>query len=408
MATQLQNVSHDGTTHAFVPVVSTAALIVAAGRGMRLGGERPKAYVDLGGVPLVRHSLDALAAHPAIGPVGVVIHPDDAPHYQDAVRGLDILPPIAGGATRQDSVRAGLESLTAVAPDRVLIHDAARPFADGPLIDRVLGALDDAPGAIPGLPVWDSLKRAPTGWIEATLEGGDVWRAQTPQGFAFDQILRAYRAAAADVGLSDDAEVARRAGIAVRLVAGSEGNVKITSAEDLARAERFLLDPLGDVRCGTGFDIHRFGLGPAGEGRLRLCGVDVAYPRHLVGHSDADVGLHALTDAVLGAIGAGDIGTHFPPGDARWRDADSAAFVQHAAALVAARRGRIAHVDITLICESPKIAPYRTAMIERIAELLDIVATRVSVKATTTERLGFAGRGEGIAAQATATVRLPA
>ena len=359
-------------------------------------------------MPLVRHSLDALAAHPAIGPVGVVIHPDDTLHYQEAARGLDVLPPVAGGATRQDSVRAGLESLTAVAPDRVLIHDAARPFPDRSLIDRVLGALDDAAGAIPGLPVRDSLKRAPTGWIEATLDRGDVWRAQTPQGFAFGQILRAHRAAAADDGLADDAEVARRAGMAVRLVAGSEANLKITSAEDLARAERRFFDALGDVRCGTGFDIHRFASGSPGEGRLRLCGVDVADPRQLVGHSDADVGLHSLTDAVLGAIGAGDIGTHFPPDDGRWRGADSAAFVQHAAALVTARGGRIAHVDVTLICESPKIAPYRAAMIERIAGLLDIAATRVSVKATTTERLGFAGRGEGIAAQATATVRLPA
>jgi len=388
--------------------VSTAALIVAAGRGKRLAGERPKAYVDLGGVPLVRHSLDALAARPEIGPIRVVIHPGDTPYYQDAVRGLNVLPPVAGGTSRQDSVRAGLESLAAVAPDRVLIHDAARPFPDGPLIDRVLSALDDAPGAIPGLPVWDSLKRAPSGWIEATLDRDDMWRAQTPQGFAFDQILQAHRAAAADNRLADDAEVARRAGMAVRLVAGSESNVKITSAQDLARAERRLLDTLGDVRCGSGFDIHRFGSGPADKGRLRLCGVDIADPRYLVGHSDADVGLHALTDAVLGAISAGDIGSHFPPGDARWRGANSANFVQHAAALVAARGGHIAHVDVTLICESPKIAPYRTAMIERIAELLDIAVTRVSVKATTTERLGFAGRGEGIAAQATATVRLPA
>ena len=381
---------------------SCIALVVAAGRGTRLGGAQPKQYLPLAGRPLLRHSLETLARHPRIGETRVVFHPDDRDLYDEAVAGLDLLPPVPGGAARQDSVRLGLESLEPLAPARVLIHDAARPFLDAALIDRVLDALDDAPGAIPALPVSDTLKRGSAGLIAATLDRTALYRAQTPQGFRFDAILKAHRAAAGQE-LPDDAAVAERAGMGVRLVAGSEDNLKVTRQEDFAHAERLIAAGAGEFRTGQGFDVHAFGPGD----HLWLCGLKLAHSQGLVGHSDADVGLHALTDAILGALGAGDIGMHFPPGDARWRDAPSHLFLRHAAELVRQARGGIVHVDVTIICEAPRIGPHRAAMIARIAEILGIPATRVSVKATTTEGLGFTGRGEGMAAQAVATLRLP-
>jgi 2-C-methyl-D-erythritol 4-phosphate cytidylyltransferase/2-C-methyl-D-erythritol 2,4-cyclodiphosphate synthase len=299
-------------------------------------------------------------------------------------------------------VRLGLESLAAAPPARVLIHDAARPFVDRGTIDRVLAALDDAPGAIPALPVKDTVKRGLSGRVAETLDRTALWRAQTPQGFDYAAIFAAHRAAQGSE-LSDDAAVAERAGLAVRLVAGSEANFKVTTAEDLEQAERLLLARHGDVRTGQGFDVHAFGPGD----HVWLCGVKVAHEGGLVGHSDADVGLHALTDAILGALGAGDIGQHFPPSDPKWRGAPSHLFLSHAGALVASAGGRIAHLDVTLICERPKIGPHRDAMVARIAEILGLERGRISVKATTTEGLGFTGRGEGIAAQAVATIRLP-
>jgi len=383
-------------------MASCIALVVAAGRGTRLGAPLPKQYLPLAGKPVLRYSLETLTSHPGIEAVRVVFNPDDAASYEAAARGLDLLPPVAGGAARQDSVRLGLESLAAAPPARVLIHDAARPFLDRATIDRVLAALDEAPGAIPALPVKDTVKRGVSGRVAETLDRSALWRAQTPQGFDYAAILAAHRAAQGSE-LSDDAAVAERAGLAVRLVAGSEANFKVTTAEDLEQAERLLLARQGDTRTGQGFDVHAFGPGD----HVWLCGVKVAHERGLIGHSDADVGLHALTDAILGALGAGDIGQHFPPSDPKWRGAPSHVFLSHAGALVASAAGRIAHLDVTLICERPKIGPHRDAMAARIAEILDLERGRVSVKATTTEGLGFTGRGEGIAAQALATLRLP-
>jgi 2-C-methyl-D-erythritol 4-phosphate cytidylyltransferase / 2-C-methyl-D-erythritol 2,4-cyclodiphosphate synthase len=381
---------------------SCIALVVAAGRGTRLGAPLPKQYLPLGGVPVLRHGLRTLLAHPAIASVRVIIHPDDRVHYDAAAGGLDLMAPVDGGAQRQDSVRNGLESLAGEAPDLVLIHDGARPFLDHGVIDRVLAGLESHQGAIAALPVQDTVKRGNGVRIVATIDRSALWRAQTPQGFHYRPILDAHRAAAG-AELSDDAAVAERAGIAVALVEGSEDNFKVTTMDDLARAERHLAARNGDIRTGQGFDVHVFGPGD----HVWLCGVAVPHAQGLVGHSDADVGLHALTDAMLGAIGAGDIGMHFPPSEPQWRGAPSHRFLRHAAGLVAAAGGSIAHVDVTIICERPKVGPHRAAMAARIAEILALAPTRVNVKATTTEGLGFTGRGEGIAAQAVATIRLP-
>jgi 2-C-methyl-D-erythritol 4-phosphate cytidylyltransferase/2-C-methyl-D-erythritol 2,4-cyclodiphosphate synthase len=381
---------------------SVYALVVAAGQGSRFGAPLPKQYLPLGGANILRYAVAALAQHPRVANVLVAIRPEDRALFDRSVSGLAVLPPVAGGAARQDSVRLGLEALVAFRPHRVLIHDGARPFPDEQLVDRVLDGLDKAVAAIPCLPLRDTIKRVEGGTIRATIDRSALWRAQTPQGFHFDAILAAHRAA---IGreLTDDAAVAETAGLVPLIVDGSEDNLKVTTAEDLAAAKRLLAARQGDVRVGQGFDVHRFARGD----HLWICGVRIPHGMSLAGHSDADVGLHALTDAVLGAIGAGDIGMHFPPSDPRWRGAVSDQFLCHAADLVRARGGAVAAVDVTVICERPKIAPYRAAMVERIAAILGITPDRVSVKATTTEKLGFTGRAEGIAAQAVATVRLP-
>ncbi|HXP31435.1 MAG TPA: bifunctional 2-C-methyl-D-erythritol 4-phosphate cytidylyltransferase/2-C-methyl-D-erythritol 2,4-cyclodiphosphate synthase [Stellaceae bacterium] len=383
-------------------MTSCIALVVAAGRGTRLAGAQPKQYLPLAGRPLLRHAVEAFIAHPGVSGVRIVYHPDDQPLYAAAMAGLDLLPPVAGGAERQDSVRLGLESLSDLAPGRVLIHDAARPLVDAAIIGRVLAALETGVAAIPALPIPDTVKRAQSGCVAETLDRTALWRAQTPQGFRYDQILAAHRAAIG-MSLPDDAAVAEKAGLAVQLVEGDERNFKVTTHADLRRAEQIIAARQGDIRTGQGFDVHAFGAGD----HLWLCGVRVPFDQGLVGHSDADVGLHALTDAILGALGAGDIGMHFPPSDPRWRGASSDRFLRHAADLVAASGGSIAHVDVTVICERPRIGPQREAMRGRIAEILALDPRRVSVKATTTEKLGFTGRGEGIAAQAVATLRLP-
>jgi 2-C-methyl-D-erythritol 4-phosphate cytidylyltransferase/2-C-methyl-D-erythritol 2,4-cyclodiphosphate synthase len=381
---------------------SVYALVIAAGRGSRFGGEQPKQYMPLAGQMVLRRAVAAFARHPRISGVQVVIRPEDGSLCDDAVAGLGVFPPAPGGATRQESVRLGLEALAARRPRYVLIHDGARPFADKALVDRVIDALENALAAIPCLPLRDTIKRVEDGIIRSTVDRSALWRAQTPQGFHFDAILAAHRAA---VGreLTDDSAVAEAAGLTSRLVAGDENNLKITTAEDLAAAERLFAARLVDVRVGSGFDVHAFGAGD----KLVICGIDIPHSAGLVGHSDADVGLHALTDAVLGAIGAGDIGQHFPPGEPQWRGASSDRFLRHAADLVQARGGMVAAVDVTIICERPRIGPHRAAMVTRVAEILGIAPERVSVKATTTDRLGFTGRGEGVAAQAVATVRLP-
>jgi 2-C-methyl-D-erythritol 4-phosphate cytidylyltransferase/2-C-methyl-D-erythritol 2,4-cyclodiphosphate synthase len=377
------------------------ALVVAAGRGRRFGGEVPKQYLDLCGRMVLRHTLAAFAANPQISAVRAIIHPDDRALYDEAAHGLGLLDPVPGGAERQDSVRLGLESLQDLAPDYVLIHDGARPFIEAGTIGRVIAALSTHAGAIPAIAVADTLKRGEAGIITGTVDRAHLWRAQTPQGFRYADILKAHQAASGEA-LTDDAAVLERAGLQVALVAGAEDNVKITTAQDLERARRGSDRP-GEVRSGSGYDVHRFA---PGDG-VWLCGVKVPHDAALEGHSDADVALHALTDALLGAIAAGDIGHHFPPSDARWKGAASHLFLAHAAALAEALGGRIVNVDVTIICERPKVGPHRPAMQARLAEILGIAQGRVSVKATTTEGLGFTGRREGIAAQAVANVWLP-
>ncbi len=382
-------------------MAGAAALILAGGSAVRFGGDVPKQYLTLAGRAVLRHSAETFASHPDIDAVRVVIRADDRAIYDDAMAGLDILAPVTGGTTRQESSRLGLESLAELAPDRVLIHDAARPFIDEATISRIIEALDANAATLPAIPVTDTLKRAAGG----TVDRDGLWRAQTPQGFRYDEIMAAHRTAAGAglPPLTDDAAVAENAGLDVALVMGNEDNMKVTMQEDFERAERLMAGRSGEARIGTGFDVHQFGPGD----HVILCGVRIESDQGLIGHSDADAGLHAITDAILGAIAEGDIGTHFPPSDPQWRDAASDAFLRHAAGLVAARGGWIVNVDVTLICERPKIGPHRAAMTERVAEILEIDAGRVGVKATTTEKLGFTGRGEGIAAQAVASVRLP-
>jgi len=384
-------------------MTNAIALIVAAGSGTRLGGEVPKQYLALAGRAVLRHSVETFLRHPAISGIRVVISAEHQALYDSAVAGLAILPPVTGGASRQDSVRNGLESLADLRPDCVLIHDAARPFLTKDIVDRTLAALDDAPGAVVAVPVTDTLKRGQDGRVAGTVDRSALWRAQTPQAFRYAEILAAHRHAKG-AAMTDDAAVAEAAGLPVTLVMGADDNFKITTADDLQRAQRLMGGAAPEFRTGTGYDVHRFATGDS----VTICGVRIAHDQALEGHSDADVGLHALTDAILGTIGAGDLGSHFPPGDPQWRGADSARFLTHAAGLVAAKGGRIAHVDVTLICERPKIAPHRAAMVARIAAILGLEDGRVSVKATTTEGLGFTGRREGIAAQAVATIALPA
>lgn len=376
------------------------ALIVAGGSGSRFGGPVPKQYRRLAGVPVLRRTVETFLTHPAVGRVQVVIRAEDAALYADVVAGLDLPPPVIGGADRQESVRRGLEALAGV--DVVLIQDAARPCVPAPVIDRVLAAVQPGAGAIAALPVADTLWRGPDAVCDTLVDRQNLWRAQTPQGFMLVDILAAHRATQGQ-GLTDDAAVATAAGLKVHLVEGSPGSAKITTEADLIEAETRLRQNLTDIRVGTGFDVHAFVDGDS----VTLCGLTIPHTRGLAGHSDADVGLHALTDAILGALAAGDIGQHFPPSDLRWKGADSAQFLRHAATLVAARGGVIAHTDVTLICERPKVGPHRAAMQARVAEILGLALDRVSIKATTTEKLGFTGREEGIAAQAVATLRLP-
>lgn len=390
--------------------VTVAVLIVAAGRGNRAAsGTIPKQYVRLASAPMLVHAIRPFLSSPRVDIVQAVIGERDGPQFREAVEGLQrgLVAAVTGGATRQASVLRGLEALALRAPDHVLIHDAARPFVTGGVIDRVLDALDRNPGAIAAVPVNDTLKRAASdGRIAATIDRAGLWRAQTPQGFRFPDILTAHRRAEAEglTHFTDDAALAAWAGIDVALVPGSPRNMKITTAEDLAMAGRLLApDPTFETRTGTGFDVHRFKSGD----HVYLCGVRIPHDHGLEGHSDADVGLHALTDALLGAIGQGDIGEHFPPGDPRWKDAPSRLFLADAHRRIAASGGSIVNVDVTLLCETPKIAPYRAQMREAIAHVLGIDAGRISVKATTTETLGFVGRREGIAAMAVSTVLLP-
>ena len=385
-----------------MPRSKTALLIVAAGRGTRLGSEIPKQYLKVGGISVLRHAVQRCLSHPAIDTIRVVIDPAHQDLYQSAVRGLDLPPPVFGGDERGQSVLNGLQALGDFGPDLVLIHDAARPFVEASVIDRVVAALHHSPGAIPALPVPDTLKQA-VGLdrpITGTIDRSTLFRAQTPQGFHYRALLDAHEAS--DTHKTDDAALLEARGLTVQLVEGAESLFKITTEADLMRAESMLASHM-EPRVGTGFDVHRLGPGET----ITLCGIEIAHDRSLIGHSDADVGLHAITDALLGAIADGDIGSHFPPSDPQWKGAASDQFLMHARDLVLNRGGRITHIDVTLICEHPKIGPHRPAMRRRIAEIMDLPESRISVKATTSEKLGFTGRGEGIAAQAAATVLLP-
>ena len=382
-----------------------AVLIVAAGKGERTGRAGPKQYELLAGQPVLRRAADAFRDWP----VRVVIGPGQEGLYRAAM-GSDAPPPVPGGARRQDSVRLGLEALAVDPPDFVLIHDAARPLVSRAVIERVIAALEKgAAGAVPMLAVADTLRRKDGNqWVTVPRDG--LQRAQTPQGFRFADILNAHRDhEAADA--TDDVAIAGLAGLAVAAVAGEEDNLKVTTEKDFTLAERLLgfFDgrsadaTLHETRSAMGYDAHRFTQGD----HVWLCGVKVPHDHGLEGHSDADAGLHALTDAILGCISAGDIGQHFPPTDDRWRGAPSWKFLDHAHKLVKQKGGAVLHCDVTLICERPKIGPHREAMRARIAEILSLAIDRVSVKATTTEGMGYTGRREGLAAQAVATVRLP-
>jgi len=383
-----------------------AAIVVAAGRGMRAGGDLPKQFRQIGGETMLRRTLSMFLEHANVGFVQPVIHREDLDLFRAATANMTLLAPAFGGTTRQASVRAGLEALEPHQPAIVLIHDAARPFASADLISRAIAATQRSGAAIPALPVTDTVKSVDAeGHVDKTLDRNALRLVQTPQGFAFAPLLAAHRRAAAEgrEDFSDDAALAEWAGMTVSVFAGEPGNIKITTPEDFARSEAMQFAALGDVRTGNGIDVHAFGPGD----HVMLGGIRIAHDRALVGHSDADVALHALTDAILGALADGDIGAHFPPSDPQWRGAASDRFLSFAVNRVATRSGRIAHLDLTIVCESPRIGPHRDAMRARIAELAQIGIGRVAVKATTSEKLGFTGRGEGIAAYATATVRLP-
>lgn len=381
--------------------MSCSALIVAAGSGERFGGAVPKQYQQLGGMPILRRSVLAFLNHPHISQVRVVYNPAHRDLYDKAVGDLGLPHPVTGGASRQDSVRLGLEALAKdQAPSLVMIHDAARPLIDAPTITAVRKALDQHQGAIAAKPLVDTLKRGNNAVIETTIDRSNLWQAHTPQAFHFDAILKAHRQCAG-AQLTDDAAVAEHVGMPVTLVHSNPDNMKITNPDDLGRAERLLGQNHGDIRTGLGFDVHRLIPGD----KIWLGGLAIPHNRQAEAHSDGDVVLHAVVDAILGTMAAGDIGTHFPPSDPQWKNADSAQFVRHAVRMVNERGGLIAHVDIVLMCEAPRVGPHREAMVKRLAELLDVTPDRVSIKATTTERLGFTGREEGIAAQAVATVR---
>ena len=384
----------------------TAAIVVAAGRGLRAGAGGPKQYRSIGGQTVIFRAMQPFCSHPQVLAVQPVVNPDDGQMFQSAVRSLRHETPADGGATRQESVHAGLEALARQRPEVVLIHDAARPFVSEGLISRAIEAVGRTGAAIPTIPVADTIKLVDnSGNVETTPERARLRIAQTPQAFSYDAILSAHRRAAREQrhDFTDDAALAEWAGLTVATFEGDVANMKLTTPEDFLREEARLASQLGDVRTGTGYDVHAFGAGD----HLMICGVRIPHTKGFLAHSDGDVGLHALVDAILGALADGDIGSHFPPSDPQWKGAASHKFLRYAVERVATRGGRIANLEVTLICERPKIGPLRDTMRARIAEITGIDISRVAVKATTSERLGFTGREEGIAATASATIRLP-
>lgn len=382
--------------------ITNAAIIVAAGRGQRVGGEKPKQYLNIGGVPILRHTINVFMDNPAIDFIQVIIHPDDRELYDAAVGDLDLPPPVHGGETRQQSVFNGLEAIADKMPEYVYIHDAARPFLDQTILNNLIEAVEVSGAVIPALKVTDTIKYMSSDKIDSTLDRNYLFRAQTPQAFRYKAIFMAHRRFEND-NMTDDSAIAEKSGQQVRIIEGSENNFKITTSDDLIKAEKMIGRTYTDVRTGYGIDVHAFEDGD----HVILGGVKIPHDKALKGHSDADVALHAITDAVLGAMALGDIGDHFPPSDDQWKGASSDIFLKHAAKLVDKADGVIAHVDLTIICEAPKISPHRDKMRDRISEIIDLDIDRISVKATTTEKLGFTGKGEGIMAQAVVTVRLP-
>ncbi|HEX7110622.1 MAG TPA: bifunctional 2-C-methyl-D-erythritol 4-phosphate cytidylyltransferase/2-C-methyl-D-erythritol 2,4-cyclodiphosphate synthase [Aestuariivirga sp.] len=389
--------------------MSVAVVIVAGGAGFRAGGELPKQYQLIGGRPVIWWTLKAFVDHPGVSHVQTVIGAGHGDLFAEAIAGLKVAPPVIGGDTRQDSCRLGIAACTGAGLQKVLIHDAARPFVSADLISHVIAELDRSEGVVPGLPVADTMKFAPGGLVERTVDRQGLWGVQTPQGFDLKAILVAHeKAYDQDLGgLTDDAAVAEKFGITVRVIAGRTENRKLTTAEDIREADQFLMAKVNsdrpDVRVGQGIDFHEF---EAGDGVV-LCGIKIPHDKKLKGHSDADAAMHALTDAILGALGEGDIGTFFPPSDARWKGISSKVFLQKAVELMVARHGIIANVDITILAEAPRVGPHIAGMKALLSPLLHVAPDRIAIKATTTEKLGAIGRREGLAAFATATVRLP-
>jgi 2-C-methyl-D-erythritol 4-phosphate cytidylyltransferase/2-C-methyl-D-erythritol 2,4-cyclodiphosphate synthase len=391
-------------------VMSVVAVIVAGGSGLRAGGGLPKQYQLVGGKPVLRWTLEVFLSHPLVSKVQTVIGLGHESLFASATEGLSsLLKPVVGGGSRQDSCRSGIEACLNFDPQKILIHDAARPFLSQDLISNIIRELDHASAVIPGLPVADTMKYAPSGMIERTVDRASLWFVQTPQGFHYDKILAAHLKAKNDGQLSftDDAAVAEYAGMRVQIVAGEQKNRKLTTAHDIDEADREhstgRFENLPDVRMGQGIDFHVFEKGNA----VTLCGVKIPHTHKLKGHSDADVALHAITDAILGAIGEVDIGQHFPPSDKQWKGAPSSIFVAKAMELLAVRGGMLANVDLTILAEAPRIGPHLVAMKESLRDMLGIAVDRIAIKATTTEKMGAIGRKEGMSASAIATVRLP-
>ncbi len=389
--------------------LKTIALLVAAGRSERMGGGLPKPYVQLGDEAILRRTVKAFLEHPDIDGVRVVIRREHHPYYKKSIEGLTLIPCVIGGNSRQESVRLGLESLSYLHPERVLIHDIARPSVSKYLISQVIDGLKQHKAIVPVIHINDTIKHIQNGKVTGTIPREGAAIVQTPQGFDYQSIIMAHRQVSGE-NLTDDSAVCETVGIPVSTTHGEINNFKITTTEDLKRMEN-AISLNSEIRVGTGYDVHILKAHDddtdIAHQTIKLCGVRIPFSYHLVGHSDADVGLHAIVDAILGAIGAGDIGTHFPPSDIKWQGADSARFLLHAYELLKNKGGELVNIDLTLVCERPKIQPHRETMVNHLANILKIDAHRISIKATTTERLGFTGRGEGIAAQAVATVRLP-
>lgn len=386
------------------------ALITACGRGNRFnrGEGIPKQYLPLAGIPMLRHSILAFLNHPQVSDVLCVIHPDDIELYEQSTIGLDLLNPVFGGETRQSSIRIGLEELIDYKPNKVLIHDGVRPFVSKRIINGILEKLETHPAVIPAIAVEDTIKKIGDGKIEWTLERENLWRAQTPQGFLYQDILNSH-IAFKDLNFTDDSALNEYAGIPVAIVPGSQNNFKITTEEDYDRAKHmipFLIDDYREeARCGIGFDVHGFRKIENDEDNfIRLCGTEIEFDKKILAHSDGDVGIHALIDALLGAIGQGDIGEHFPPSEQKWKNCDSREMLKKVYGIIQKSSASILNIDLTIICEKPKILKYKNKMKEELSSILGISSQRINIKATTTEKLGFIGRGEGIACQAIASV----